>query len=170
MRWIGLFSLNVLFSGPEPRNLPFMSHKLCIHIHVDARERARAGKVWSEGAGCKRRVGLERETRPMGVWSPNVKPTCLARKYRSYQRFAPCKTDFEKSTNVLQSKRSIDKIQWFKWNFTLSSFHWNGTMEYEKVDELFSVAFFPSIAWGWLSNTPREWGTVKPNAYPLSTF
>ena len=50
VRWIGLFSLNVLFSGPEPRNLPFMSHKLCIHIHVDARERARAGKVWSEGA------------------------------------------------------------------------------------------------------------------------
>ena len=27
-----------------------MSHKLCIHLHVDARERARAGKVWSEGA------------------------------------------------------------------------------------------------------------------------
>ena len=43
-------------------------------------------------------------------------------------------------------------------------------MEYEKVDELFSVAFFPSIAWGCLSNTPREWGTDKPNAYPLGTF
>ena len=38
------------FQIRQPRNLPFVSHKLCIHIHVDTRERARAGKVWSEGA------------------------------------------------------------------------------------------------------------------------
>ena len=106
------------------------------------RTRARAvkEKIWSEGENGE---WDWRETR--------VKPTCLARKYRSAQRFAPCKTDFEKSTTVLQSKRSIDKIQWFERNFILSSFHWNGTMEYEKVYELFSVAFLPSIAWGWVS-------------------
>ena len=117
------------------------------------RTRARAvkEKIWSEGENGE---WDWRETR--------VKHMCLARKYRSAQRFAPCKTDFEKSTTVLQPKRSIDKIQWFERNFILSTFHWNGTMEYEKVYELFSVAFLPTIAWGWVSNTLREKGTVKP--------
>ena len=125
---------------------------ICTWMHANAREQERSGvRVQTEsGTG-------ERDT-PHG----RVRPTCLARKYWSCQRFAPCKTDFEKSTTVLQPKRSIDKIQWFERNFILSSFHWNGTMEYEKVYELFSVAFLPSIAWGWVSNILRERGTVKP--------
>ena len=44
--WIDLFSLNVLFSDQAN---PFVSHKLCIHIHADGRTRSRVGKVWSEG-------------------------------------------------------------------------------------------------------------------------
>ena len=124
-------------------------------MHANAREQERSGvRVQTES-----RTG-ERHT-PHG----RVKPTCLAsashltklilRKVRLFCSLA---------------KRSIDKIQWFEWNFILSSFHWNATMECEKVYELFSVAFLPSIAWGWVSNTLREWGTVKPNAYPLGTF
>ena len=123
--------------------------------HANAREQERSGvRVQTES-----RTG-ERHT-PHG----RVKPTCLAsashltklilRKVRLFCSLA---------------KRSIDKIQWFEWNFILSSFHWNATMECEKVYELFAVAFLPSIAWGWVSNTLREWGTVKPNAYPLGTF
>ena len=143
------------FQIRQPRNLPFVSHKLCIHIHVDAREQEMSG------------VRVETESRTGQRHTPHgrVKPTCLAsashltklilRKVRLFCSLA---------------KRSIDKIQWFEWNFILSSFHWNATMECEKVYELFSVAFLPSIAWGWVSNTLREWGTVKPNAYPLGTF
>ena len=89
-------------------------------MHVGARERARGGKVWSEG------------TNGEWDWRERHAPwACEARKYRPCQRFAPCKTDFEKSTTVLQSKRSIDKIQGFERNFILSSFHWNG-MECER--------------------------------------
>ena len=128
---------------------------ICTWMHANAREQERSGvRVQTES-----RTG-ERHT-PHG----RVKPTCLAsashltklilRKVRLFCSLA---------------KRSIDKIQWFEWNFILSSFHWNATMECEKVYELFSVAFLPSIAWGWVSNTLREWGTVKPNAYPLGTF
>ena len=129
-------------------------------MHANAREKERSGV----------RVQTESETGERHTPHGRVKPTFLGRKYRSCQRFAPCKTDFEKSTTVLQSKRSIDKIQWFVWNLIPSSFHWNGTMECEKVYELFSVAFLPSIAWGWVSNKLRKWGTVKLNAYPLGTF
>ena len=128
---------------------------ICTWMHANAREQERSGvRVQTES-----RTG-ERHT-PHG----RVKPTCLAsashltklilRKVRLFCSLA---------------KRSIDKIQWFEWNFILSSFHWNATMECEKVSELFSVAFLPSIAWGWESNTLREWGSVKPNAYPLGTF
>ena len=47
---IDLFSRMFCFQIRQSRNIPFLSHTLCIHMHVDARERARAGKVWSEGA------------------------------------------------------------------------------------------------------------------------
>ena len=40
-------------------------------------------------------------------------------------------------------------------------------VECGKVYELFTVAYLPSLAWGWVSNTLREWETVKPNVYPL---
>ena len=64
-------------------------HKLCIHMHVDVRERAREKR-----SGV--RVQTESETGERHTPHGRVKPTCLARKYRSCQRFAPCKTDFEK--------------------------------------------------------------------------
>ena len=156
----------VCFQIRQSRNLPFVSHKSCTHIHVDARERAREQSKERSGV----RVQTESETGERHAPHGRVKPTCLTRKYWSCQRFAPCKTDFKKSTTVLQSKRSIDKIQWFEWNLILSSFHWNGTMECEKVYELFTFAFLPSIAWGWVSNTLRKWGTVKPNAHPSVHF
>ena len=122
---IDLFSLNVLFSDqamPEIYILCRINYAyICTWMHANAREEERSGvRVQTEsGTG-------ERDT-PHG----RVKPTCLARKYRPCQRFAPCKTDFEKSTTVLQSKRSIDKIQGFERNFILTSFHWNG-MECER--------------------------------------
>ena len=152
--WIDLFSLDVLFSDPPTPEFPFCVAQI-MHTYPRGCTRTRASRKGLEW-GCKRRVGLE---------TGRVKPTCLAsashltklilRKVRLFCSLA---------------KRSIDKIQWFEWNFILSSFHWNATMECEKVYELFSVAFLPSIAWGWVSNTLREWGTVKPNAYPLGTF
>ena len=164
--WIDLFSWMFCFQIWQSRNLPFVSHKSCTHIHVDARERAREQSKERSGV----RVQKESQTGERHTSHGRVKPKCLARKYRPCQRFAPCKTDFEKRMTVLHPKRSIDKIQWFEWNFILSSFHWNGTMECEKVYKLFSVAFLPSIAWGWVSNPLREWVTVKHNAYPLGTF
>ena len=127
-----------------------------MHIYTRGctRTRARAvkGKVWSEGEN--------------GKWDwkeTHVTWACEAQLLSTkISIMPPFRTDFEKSMTVLQPKRSIDKIQWFERNFILSSFHWNGTMEYEKVYELFSVAFLPSIAWGWVSNILRERGTVKP--------
>ena len=88
-------------------------------MHANAREKERSGV----------RVQMESETGERHTPHGRVKTTCLARKYRSCQRFAPCKTDFEKSTTVLQSKKSIDKIQWFLGNLIPSSFHWNRTTE-----------------------------------------
>ena len=79
-------------------------------------------------------------------------------------RFWKSKSGFPNQTHP---KRSIDKIQWFVWNFIPSSFHWNGTVECRKVYELLTVAYLPSLAWGGGSNTLREWGTVKPDAHPL---
>ena len=35
---------------------------------------------------------------------------------------------------------------------------------------LFTVAYLPSIAWGWVYNTLRKWGKVEPDAYTLGTF
>ena len=48
--WIYLFSWMFCFQIRQSRNVPFVSHKSCTHILVDARQRAREGKVWSEGA------------------------------------------------------------------------------------------------------------------------
>ena len=144
--WIDLFNWMFCFQIRQSRNLLFVSHKSCTHIRVHARERAREQSKERSGV----RLQTESETGERHTPHGRVKPKCLARKYRSCQRFAPCRTDFEKSTTVLQSKRSIDKIQWFVWNFIPSSFHWNGTMECRKVYELFRVACLPSTAWGWV--------------------
>ena len=126
---------------------------ICTWMHANAREQKRSGVRVQTTSGTG-----ERDT-PHG----RVKPKCLARKYRSCQRFAPCKTDFEKSTTVLQSKSCIDTIHWFVRDLIPSSFHWNVTVECGKVYELFTAAYLPSLAWGWVSTTLREWGTVKPN-------
>ena len=92
----------------------------------------------------------------------------------------------EKSTPVLQSKRSIGKIQWFVWNFIPSSFHWNRTMECRKLYELFRVACLPSIKWnkihlgsgGRLNPTPTtsvhfnwpRWPPVTVGARPQQSY
>ena len=73
------------------------------------RMRARAVK---ERSGV--RVKTDSETGERHTPHGRVELTCFALKYRPGQRFAPSKTDFEKSTTVLQSKKSIDKIQWFE--------------------------------------------------------
>ena len=38
------------------------------------------------------------------------------------------------------------------------------------VQELFTVAYLPRLAWGLVSNTLREWETVKLGSHPLGTF
>ena len=67
-------------------------HKLCTHIYVDARECVREKSKGRSGVRMKAKSETgERHTPPV-----RVKPTCLARKYRSCQRFAPCKIDLRK--------------------------------------------------------------------------
>ena len=68
--------------------------------------RARAVK---ERSGV--RVKTDSETGERHTPHGRVELTCFALKYRPGQRFAPSKTDFEKSTTVFKSKKSIDKIQ-----------------------------------------------------------
>ena len=173
------------------------------------------GCTWtcaSEGlkSGWKRRVRLERDTRPTAhvLWAKiSIRPALRTLQNRFWEkvrlfcnpdldflieihpedgflggeirfrisrsigksgfRFWKSKSGFPNQTHP---KRSIDKIQWFVWNFIPSSFHWNGTVECRKVYELLTVAYLPSLAWGRGSNTLREWGTVKPDAHPLVAY
>ena len=84
--WIDLFNWMFCFQIRQSRNLPFVSHKSCTHIHVDARERAREQSKERSGV----RVQTESETGERHTPHGRVKPNCLARKYRSGHRFAPC--------------------------------------------------------------------------------
>ena len=61
-------------------------------MHANAREQKRSGV----------RVQMESGTGERHTPHGSAKPNCLARKYRSCQRFASCKTDFEKSTTSLR--------------------------------------------------------------------
>ena len=139
--WIDLFRLDVLFIDQA-------FQKLCTHIHVDARECAREQSKGRSGVRMKteRETGSWRETHAPWACEAHV----LSMKISIMPALRTLQNRFEKSTTVLQSKRYIDKIQWFVWNFILSSFHWNGTMECRRVYELFRVAYLPSIAWGWV--------------------
>ena len=56
--WIDLFNWMFCFQIRQSRNLPFVSHKSCTHIHVDARERAREQSKERSGV----RVQTESET------------------------------------------------------------------------------------------------------------
>ena len=162
------------------------------------------GCTWtcaSEGlkSGWKRRVRLERDTRPtahMLCAKISIRPALRTLQNRFWEKVrlfcslrglltkygdlneilssARSREQFSKSffgfPNQTHPKRSIDKIQWFVWNFIPSSFHWNGTVKCRKVYELLTVAYLPSLAWGGGSNTLREWGTVKPDAHPLVAY
>ena len=87
--WIDLYSLNVLLSDQAIPEFTFCVAINYAYIYTQMYANARE---WERSErGYKRRVRLERDT-PHG----RVKPTCLPRKNRSAQRFAPSKTDFEK--------------------------------------------------------------------------
>ena len=80
-------------------------HKLRTHIHVDARERAREQSKGRSGV----RMKTESETGERDTPHGRVKPTCLARKYRSCQRFAPCKIDLRKVRLFCSLRRLLTK-------------------------------------------------------------
>ena len=76
--WIFLAWM-VCFQIRQSRNLPFVSYKSCIYIHVGARERAREQSKERSGV----RVKTESETGKRHTSHGRVKPNCLARKSRS---------------------------------------------------------------------------------------
>ena len=57
-----------------------------------------------------------------------------------------------------------------KFNPKLVSLEWNSGMRNGLRIELFTVAYLPRLAWGLVSNTLREWETVKLGSHPLGTF
>ena len=153
--WKDLFTLNVLFSDQAMQEftfcLPINYTRECTGTRASSQ---RKGLEW----GWKRRVRLQRDTRRTRENVDQASTSYLG------------KPILRKRKTVLQSKGSIDKIQWFVWNLIPSTFHWNGTMECGKVYELFTVVYLPSLARVWVSNTLREWGTVRPGAQLLGTF
>ena len=153
--WKDLFTLNVLFLDQAMQEftfcLPINYTRACTGTRASTQ---RKGLGW----GWKRRVRLQRDTRRTRENVDQASTSYLG------------KPILRKRKTVLQSKRSIDKIQWFVWNLIPSTFHWNGTMECGKVYELFTVVYLPSLARVWVSNTLREWGTVRPGAQLLGTF
>ena len=86
--WLGYF----VFRSGDAGVYLLSFHKLCTHIYVDARECVREKSKGRSGV----RMKAEGETGERHTPPVRVKPTCLARKYRSCQRFAPCKIDLRK--------------------------------------------------------------------------
>ena len=86
--WIDLFFffLDILFSDQAMLEFTF-----CLFINY-ARECVREKSKGRSGV----RMKAESETGERHTPPVRVKPTCLARKYRSCQRFAPCKIDLRK--------------------------------------------------------------------------